>query len=699
MQKLAFVLFFVLCSAFAFGQTNPEEKPLVKEADSSAIKAQDSTEVVPKKKERKESLLAKLTKDKAGDKKAKIQDYLIISHKNDTTFVDTTLTIQKEYKFNYLRKDNFGLMPFSNLGQTYNNLTYDFQNTDLMPRFGARARHFNYMEIEDIYYHRVPTPLTELFYKTAFEQGQLADSFFTINTSPQFNFSIAYKGMRSLGQYQNILTSTGNFRFATNYTTKNNRYYMRGHIVMQDLLNQENGGLQDGDIENFESGDEDFLDRAIFDPNFQNAENILKGKRFHLDHGYNIFNKIVSDADTTNVAVVKDSTNIIAKVDSTKITKTSIANYRLVLHHIISFEDKSFQFDQSSQNAIFGDAFTSSNLRDRVTLERLYNQVELNYLHNELGDFSVNISNTHYNYGYNKLIVLTDETITNRLKGNIYAVGGKYRKFYRGFNIQGEGGINLVGDFTGNYIKGEASYNLSEDIFAKVAINHSSRAPNFNTLLYQSSYQNYNWQNSFNNTETQQLAFQIKYKQLLNLSVDYSTISDYVYFKQDETATASQSIRAFQNNSTITYLRAKLENEIKVGKFALNNTILYQNVQDDNNVLNVPELTTRNTLYFSSHLFKKAMYLQTGVTLNYFTKYYMNGYNPVLAEFYVQNEREFGEFPRLDFFINAKIRQTRIFLKAEHFNSSLTGYNYYAAPNYPYRDFTVRFGLVWNFFM
>ena len=29
------------------------------------------------------------------------------------------------------------------------------------------------------------------------------------------------------------------------------------------------------------------------------------------------------------------------------------------------------------------------------------------------------------------------------------------------------------------------------------------------------------------------------------------------------------------------------------------------------------------------------------------------------------------------FFINAKVRQTRIFLKAEHFNSSFTGYEYF----------------------
>jgi hypothetical protein len=52
-----------------------------------------------------------------------------------------------------------------------------------------------------------------------------------------------------------------------------------------------------------------------------------------------------------------------------------------------------------------------------------------------------------------------------------------------------------------------------------------------------------------------------------------------------------------------------------------------------------------------------------------------------------------------DFFINARIRQTRIFLKAEHFNSAWGKTNeFYASPSYPYRDFVIRFGLVWNFF-
>ena len=86
------------------------------------------------------------------------------------------------------------------------------------------------------------------------------------------------------------------------------------------------------------------------------------------------------------------------------------------------------------------------------------------------------------------------------------------------------------------------------------------------------------------------------------------------------------------------------------------------------------------------------------MTFKYFTKYYADKYNPLLSEFTVQDTQEIGEFPLFDVFLDFKIRQTRFYFKAEHLNSAWTGYNYYSAPNNPYRDFTFRFGLVWNFF-
>lgn len=601
------------------------------------------------------------------NKKATIDMYKIISYKRDTTYFDTTLSIKKDYKYNYLRKDNFELISFSNVGQTYNTLSSNFQNIHTLPVLGARARHFNYMEVEDINYYQVPTPFTELFYKTAFQQGQILDAFFTTNMSKQFNFSIAYKGMRSLGKYQHILTSTGNFRFTSNYQTKSGRYQARAHIVMQDLLNQENGGLTDEDVINFQSGDEEFKDRGVFDPIFQNAESILEGRRFYLDHKYNI------------------------------IRGNDSLQHNFSLGNIISFEDKYFQFKQTARSDFFGSAFLNSNINDKVTLENFYNRVYINYDNPIIGNINFNVDYTNYNYGYNSLVILNGETITNRLKGSIVTLGGSYKKQIGAFQLDGEFGINISCDIEGNFFTGQAAYQLTDDINAIAKINSNSRQPNYNHLLYQSDYINYNWNNSnrFENIQTQQLAFKIESQKLANIELDYTNINNYTYFAKNE----EQSIKPFQSEETINYFRIKLNREISYGKFALDNTVLYQNVLNGEDVLNIPQIITRNTLYFRDHLFKKAMYLETGITFNYFTKYNMNGYDPLLAEFYTQNQTKLGGFPRMDFFVNAKIRQTRIYIKAEHFNSHFTGYDYFSAPNNPYRDFTVRFGIVWNFFL
>jgi len=92
------------------------------------------------------------------------------------------------------------------------------------PEFGFKAKHFNYLEVDDIKYYSVATPLTELYFKTVMEQGQNVDALITLNTSERFNFSIAFKGLRSLGKYINQLTSAGNFRFTSSYFTKNKKY-------------------------------------------------------------------------------------------------------------------------------------------------------------------------------------------------------------------------------------------------------------------------------------------------------------------------------------------------------------------------------------------------------------------------------------------------------------------------------------------
>lgn len=657
-KSFLFCCFFIVVVSFVHAQDKPVIKSGVIEKSDYQFKM-DSTQNA-----RQRNSSGKKIKKNSD---AKIEMYKLISREYDTTYVDTTLSIDKEYKFNYLRKDDFDVLPFSNVGQTYNTLSYDFSGESLMPSFGARARHFNYFEIDDVQYYHVPTPFTELMFKTVFEQGQLLQSLFSVNTSKRLNFTIGYKGLRSLGKYQHILTSTGNFTFSTNYQTKNGRYHVRAHTVMQDLMNEENGGISDEDLLEFENGNVEFKDRSVFDPLFENAENILKGKRFHLDHYYNVIQK-----------------------------NDSISHNTLSIGNVISFEDKYYEYEQASPYVDgFGDAFSTS-IKERVTLEDFYVEANANYRSKTLGFVKAFVGYNDFNYGYDDLVNINGVTLTNRLKGNVIRFGGEYKNQIGGFLVHGKAGINLSGDFDGNYINGTIGYKLNEDISANAKVNLNSKAPNYNYQLYHSDYLNYNWQNDFENIQTKQLSFNFTSKKYGVLDIDYSTINNQTYFSKN----AEGFVKPFQTDNTINYFRVKLSNEIKVGKFALRNTLRYQSVLDGEDILKVPEFSTRNTIYYSNHFFhKKALFLQTGITFSYFTTYNMNAYDPVLAEFYVQNQTEVGDFPRMDFFINAKVRQTRIYFKLEHFNSSFTGYKFYSAPNYPYRDFVVRFGLVWNFFL
>jgi hypothetical protein len=609
--------------------------------------------------------------------KPPITDYLIISQKRDTVHLDTTLTMAKDFKFNYLRKDDFELMPFHNVGQPYNQLGKSFDMNLLSPRMGSRARHQNYYEIDDIFDYYVPTPLSDLYFKTVVNQGQQLEALFTSNLSPQFNFSISYKGVRSAGNYINTLTSSGNFKFTSNFTSKNKRYRLRLHTVFQDHLNEENGGIESSNLQGFIDNDESFNDRGRLESNLVGAESLLDGKRFYIDHDYELIRK-------------KDSTSY----------------YSGRIYNKAYYEDKFYRFSHASADEAFlGEAYVAANLQDKTNLEEGMIEAGAIYEHHIFGFFKAGISRHKYNYGYDRIINQSSGLITNRLIGELYQFKAEFAKRIGKFDINATGGINIAGDLDGQYLNGTASYRF-KDIAIQAGVAISSSAPDFMYLLHQSDYLNYNWQNNFDNIKKQELDFNITSKKYVNAQITFTTIQDHVYLLQSLVTNSVNEITGYnatpiQADGDITYLKVKLNKDVTFLRyFGFDNTLMYQNVGQSDNIINVPDITTRSTFYYKNRFFKNALLLQTGITAKYFTSYYMDGYDPVLGEFYSQNTEKLGDFPLIDLFVNAKIRQTRIFFKLEHANNLFSSNtDYFSAPRHPYRDFTIRFGLVWNFFL
>ena len=478
---------------------------------------------------------------------------------------------------------------------------------------------------------------------------------------------MSYKGLRSLGAYRRSLVSSGNFRGTFNYRTKENQYEIRGHFAAQDIFNEESGGLTPNALSQFISEDPNFETRARLDVNLTDAENLYEGNRVYIEHSY----KLLSSKDTINN---KDFSN-------------------LKLGHILTNENKTYDFIQTNATPLIFGTRNSTGAKNSVVENKITNN-EFNLEFNSkyvLGKFKPKVNITSYTYGYDTILNSNNNVNTLKLKGNAISFGADWNAKIKNFKLNADANITTGnGRLSGNYLKGEAVYEKDSIFSVKGSLLISSKSANFNTLLHQSEYDEYNWENNFSNVNTRDLGFDFSSK-WISASLNFTNIDNYTYFDENN--------KPQQFSNQITYLKVKGNKEFKYGKFALNNTVMYQNVSSGSSVFRVPDFVTRNTLYYADYWFKgNPMLVNIGVTFKHFTKYKANAYNPLLSEFTLQNTTDIG-FSTFDVFFNAQVRRTRLYLKVDNATSSFSKKNYFSAPNYPYRDFTVRFGLVWNWFI
>lgn len=633
-----------------------------------------------------------------------IEDYKIFYSDGRETHLDTTLTIQKDYRFNYLRKDYFELLPFANTGETFNRLGYDFQDKKITPNIGARAKHYGYMEEEDIPYFQVPSPLTEIFFKTVFEQGQMVDALITINTSPRLNISIAHKAFRSLGKYINTLGGSTNLRFASQYTSKNYRYRQRSHFVAQKLENQANGGLDSLNVYYFEKAVDEleydgFLDRSRLTNNVE-VNNTLVGRRYYLDQQYDL--KLGGNDKMKNYEKPKV----------------------LTIGHKITYEPKHFIYENSRKNNFFGTVSGTATFGIRTTLDVMDNEVYAIFNEKNLGEIKAGLRLIQWDYRIglpenrnNPEEPLDYGSNPTEIKASQLALSSYWKKTFLKFDFTAEGYFSALKEYASQFISGNFSRDFNNGIFTETQLSLRSQVPNFNFFLHRSNYIEYDWYNpSLKNQLINSLNFKLGHPKWGTFEGQYEILDNYTYFRNLQPTQRKISyyfatnkkeeellVVPEQYGGTIQYLKLRLSQQLDIYKFSLVNNVQFQQVKynggaTDFQPLNVPEWNIRTSFLFSSQLFNKALYLQTGVTAQYFTKFNADRYSAHLGEFASQNHTKIGEFPRIDFFFNAKIQQTRLFLKYEHLNSSNTGYNFYSAPFTPYRDSIIRFGLVWNFF-
>jgi hypothetical protein len=178
---------------------------------------------------------------------------------------------------------------------------------------------------------------------------------------------------------------------------------------------------------------------------------------------------------------------------------------------------------------------------------------------------------------------------------------------------------------------------------------------------------------------------------MVHPSINIDNISDYIYFDKDAVAK--------QNNKDIRVFRAGLGVDYRWRKFSTTNQIYVSFKTDSLDVMRIPK-TFINSRIAVDLLFRKKLFIQTGLDINYQSEYNGNAYMPVTQQFHLQDKQAIQGYAQVDVFADMRINRVRLFFKFAHANYRLPlmGNGYYASPGFAGMGRVLAFGVHWLLF-
>ncbi len=221
----------------------------------------------------------------------------------------------------------------------------------------------------------------------------------------------------------------------------------------------------------------------------------------------------------------------------------------------------------------------------------------------------------------------------------------------------------------------------------------------FNTTLDEPEYylqhlytNHYRWDNDFTKISTTTVEGGIDIPLWhLGAHVAYNLLAGNIWY--DNTGFARQNAEA------MSVLSGSLYKNFILGPIHLDHRVLAQ-LSSKPDVIPLPLLAANARYYIQFPVgTAKAMTMQLGVNAWYNTKWYLPAYNPVLGVFHNQEEREYGNYPVGDVFVNMQWKRACVFVKYENAGMTLFDHNdYFSADRYIRTTSAVKFGLYWPFY-
>lgn len=604
-----------------------------------------------------------------------IQTYYYEKNPSVTYQIDTSL--QNFEAYNYENTDDWEYFNTSIFGTAQQKLSFERSSKKGFQDGNIFFNNYKY-DIDRIkYYNTQKFPYSELSYLIGQRLEQKVGLQHAQNVKNRFRFAIDAKGMSASGIYSlNQRVRNFGISFYGIYSSKNDRYHLETDIVYVSIKANEIGGIQpdvltgDAVPNKLFYNDSTWISEAIakqstlslalknkYDFGFVKLDSIndtLNVNRFYpvfrLSHsiGTNIVKQGFVDylSKTSNDSLFYTNLGFFQNIDSTV--------YNLQYHNI----PHRFSFEYLGTKPK-GDSAQYINLKAAAAIQ-----------HNNIEVWQNGFEKT-YNNLMLEATIQSNEKANSNLKYNLNS-----SFFLTGYN-----------QFDFN-VTANAKYKLGKFGAIGAHFVYETISPTWIENFYTS--EGISWENNFKKKQILETGFSYflpSQKLRVNFQADF--LKDHIYFDAASTP--------LQTDASIVYWNVSLQKDTKWKIWHWNNFIGYQ-FTNHREILQVPALFLKTSLYAEFNLFKKNMLMSAGFDIRFNTAFNARAWNPVISQFYVQETRTMKYTPVADIFIAMKIKSLRFYAKLNYANEGLFKRNNYKALNYPSNGRTFSIGLSWRFF-
>lgn len=327
---------------------------------------------------------------------------------------------------------------------------------------------------------------------------------------------------------------------------------------------------------------------------------------------------------------------------------------------------------------------------------------------------------------YGQVLVNPDST-TNQFQANQlineFGIKGDYSKMFYSFFVkfrnvdshtkylpdhqkffENSGGFNLRYDFdslqliraSGEYILG-GFYRFGGHYFNKFFTVEYWRTQSRPGIIENTYFGNHTeWHNNFATPSSDLLKGSLIYKNKFFRIEPFASVTNVknnIYYDYDKApAQASGSAQLINFGLNLDLVLAK--------KIFWENEAIYTNVTGDAEAVNsfrIPEIFLNSSLYYGNFMFDKKIYVTFGVDGHFKSDYFAPSYNPVIQQFYLQDDFIIPSYFLLDAFIEFQIVHVSVFLKFENINQPPKS-GYFTHPHYIGQPRVFDIGVRWMFF-